>query len=623
MAVLVAVGFALSVAVMPTGHRVDAEEPLAETAPTTVPASTTTEATTTTEITVPAPTVPEPTVPADTTTTTAAEATPTVATPTVTTTTVATTIEPPAPEATAGPAARNAPFAAAVALTGLALTITDPPFAVSPTSLAFGSYVVGSTATETVTLTNGAGREVVFQALTSNGISVTGVTGGPGCRVLDPIFAPREYVLSDAQTCDLSVTVDTSSVGPVNGRLELADTNTFQGASMTVTAVVVPPAPPANDDWVNAQDLSSLAIPPFVGVPGQFPGTQQPSDTVSVDGSTEFATYEAGEFSSRPGGSLWYRYTSPPGGFAGRLGYRATPGFFVDVTTENTSATQSQRAQGNTWGPSFIQHVWMEPGHTVWFRVSNEFVDPGPFTLELFQAPDEQDSIVEAYGGTGAGEFALSTDFRLSGNGDTHHLSSDLGGAPNGWATLRFAVPGLLSVRYRSATAKTVGQFGGSEGSERPLSLRIYRSPQATAVNDPTVLGAAIAIGADEITDDLDCCILRVEVGDDRNRCGDTRSLLLGLRGGSARTSTLHLRCGVPCRRPRSTRYHRPPPSRRHPMAPGTPSVPSRRAWSRRAPTTRAQRRRSSPSTGSRPPRSRRRSAATPCRSNAPTRPAT
>ena len=392
------------------------------------------------------------------------------------------------------------PLAAARAPIGLTLTLSDP-FSVSPTTLAFGSYAVGSTATETVTLVNATGRQVVFQTFTANGISATGVTGGLGCRVLDPILAPREFVLADASTCDLSVSVDTSVVGPVTGELTVADTNIFRAASATVTAEVVPPSPPANDDWVNAQDLSSLAIPAFVGIPGAFPGVQQPRDVVAVFGSTELATYESGEFVSRPGGSLWYKFTAPLSGFAGRLGYRATPGFFVTPSANNTSAANSFSARGNTWPPSGIRFVRMEPGHTVWFSVTNEFVDPGAFTLELFQAPNEQDAIADAYSGTGSGEFALSTDFNLSGDGDSYHLTPDLtGGAPNGWFTLPFAVPGSLTVTYRSATSETLDSFGTNEGSERPLGLQIYRSPQPTLVSDPTVLGAPIAVGAGSIS---------------------------------------------------------------------------------------------------------------------------
>ena len=396
------------------------------------------------------------------------------------------------------PAGRSAAQrAAGPTSTGPSLTIFDP-FAVSPTVLAFGPSPIGSTATNPITLVNDTARQVHFEAYGVAGVSVTGIAG---CgSFIAPAGTTASLSLDVHQTCDIDLTIDISTLGPVAGQVILTDTVSGAIAFADVTAEVVPAASPANDNWVNAQDLSLLVIPAFVGVPGLF-GNQQPRDTVEVLGSTVFATYEPGEYASRPGGSLWYKYTAPPGGFTGRLGYRATPGFFVAVSTENTSVLDSWPAGGNSWPPSGIKFVRMEPGHTVYFSVYNEFVDPGRFALELFQAPNEQDSIVDAYGS--GSEDALTTDFNLLGDGDTHHLSPDLpGGAPNGWFTLRFAVAGTLSVTYRSATAKTLDRFGTNEGSERPLGLRIYRSPQPTLLNDPTVLGAPIAVGTDAISAD-------------------------------------------------------------------------------------------------------------------------
>ena len=395
----------------------------------------------------------------------------------------------------------------AAALTGLGLSITDP-FAVSPTTLDFGWRSVGSLATETVTLTNDTGRDASLEIVGTTGATVTGIASC-GTFLPPPTSTVASLYLGVGEACDISVTIDTATVGPVNARLVVTDIDSSAVALAEVTAAIVPLAPPSNDDWASAHDLSSLAIPPYVGVPGPLPGTQQPRDRLSVDGSTESATYETGEYVSRPGGSVWYSYTSPPGGFAGRLGYRTTPGFIVDVTTDNTSASESRRAQGNTSVPNSFRFVRMEPGHTVWFRVFNEFVDPGQFTLELFQAPNEQDLIADASDGTGSGETALSADFNLFGDGETHHLTADLaGGAPNGWSTLRFAVPGSLSVTYRSATARTVGSSEGNEGSERSLDLRIYRSPQPTKLSDPVVLGAAIAVGAGSISNSPQAAIV-------------------------------------------------------------------------------------------------------------------
>ncbi len=403
------------------------------------------------------------------------------------------------------PTAGFVPFAAARALTAMTLTITDGPFSVDPATLDFGTYFVGSPAQEIVTLVNDTGREAFFEVTGVAGVTVTGIAG---CGAFLP-FVPADGVIASlyldvAGTCDISVSIDNTVPATINGELVLTDTDSLEVDRVALTAAVIPVGPPTNDDWADAQDVSALAVPPFVAAPGPFPGTVRPRDTVRIDGTTENATYEVGEYDpGRPGGSVWYTYTAPPGGFAGRLGYRATPGFFVAVTTEHTSVTESRRAHGNTWGPSSIQHVRMEPGHTVWFSVFNESpsVDPGRFTLELFQAPDEQDSIDQGYSGTGAGEFALSTDFSLFGDGDTHHLTPDLpGGAPNGWATLRFAVPGSLSVTYRSATALTLDSFGSNEGSDRPLGLQIYRSPQPERISDPTQLGTPIAVGVGSVS---------------------------------------------------------------------------------------------------------------------------
>ena len=174
------------------------------------------------------------------------------------------------------------------------------------------------------------------------------------------------------------------------------------------------------------------------------------------------------------------------------------------MSTENTSATESRRAKGNSATPA-INFVRMEPGHTIWFSVFNEspFVDPGAFTLELFQAPNEQDSIADAYSGTGAGEFALVDDFNLFGDGDTHHLTRGPAWRSERMVDAAVRNPGTLTVTYRSSTAATAdGQSEPDVGSGRPLGLRIFRSPQATRVSDPTVLGAAIAAGTSRTSSD-------------------------------------------------------------------------------------------------------------------------
>jgi hypothetical protein len=475
IAVLVVVGFAVSVAVVPTGYRVVAEEPLTDTAPTTVPESPPSEPTTS-EPTVPAEPSSEPTVSAEPT------SEPTDATP------IAAAGFPGGPGGPCGPVGPVEPA-------GLWLAITEGGFAVIPNRLDFGTYKLGATAAEWVTLVNCASRQVAFELFARDGVSsVNNVEwlceGG--------VWGDDEFVVESGQTCTLSVTVDTSSAGSVIGRVELVELGTGQHASAQITAeVVAAGTAPANDDWANAEDLSTLSIP-AVGAPA-----------AEVLGSTESATYEPNEYNPRvPGGSVWYKYTSPPGGFAGRLGIRLPPGFAYTVSTENTSAANSRKAMisGNGWSGFGYR---MEPGHTVWIsvlNVTNGFA-PGPFTLELLEVPNEQDSIEYAndgsYGRYGR-EFAHSSGFFwFQDSGDTFHLTPDQpGGAPNGWFTTRVAVPGVLRIVYRSVTAKTSGAVGWSwpsEGSLRPVGMRVYRSPEATEITDPTVL-TEVAVGTSSIS---------------------------------------------------------------------------------------------------------------------------
>ncbi len=513
---VVAAGFALSVVAAPSGLGLAEEQPsddtmavppdptAAEASDTTVPDSTVPDSTvpdsTVPDSTVPDSTVPVP-VPVDSETMPPPQNTSdTLATPSTMIDTATET-----PVDAEGPAALPASMFAASALTGVTLSISNTPFSVTPATLDFGSYFLGARAFETVTIANDTGRELYVDLYGTGAASITGI-GGCGAFVLPPptVGSTASLYLGVDERCDVSIDLDTSGLGTVNGQLVVTDTDFGQTTTVGVAAEIVPPDPPANDDWTNAQDISTLTIPGWVGEPGLF-GNQQPRDTVQIDGNTTYATYESGEYDpGRGGGSVWFKYTSPPGGFSGRLGYRATPGFFVEVSTANTSATESRRAKGNSATPA-INFVRMEPGHTIWFSVFNEspFVDPGAFTLELFQAPNEQDAIAIPRSGTGEGEFALVDDFNLFGDGDTHHLTPDLGGAPNGWSTLRFDRPGSLTVTYRSSTASSPGgAFDPNEGSERPLGLRVYRSPQATRLSDPNVLGAPIAVGAGRISSD-------------------------------------------------------------------------------------------------------------------------
>ncbi|MFZ4810718.1 MAG: hypothetical protein ACOYL9_05180 [Ilumatobacteraceae bacterium] len=465
IAVLVVVGFTLSVAVVPAGYQVVAEEPLTDTAPTTVPESPPSEPT------VPAEPSSEPTVSAEPT------SEPTDATP------IAAAGFPGGPCGLIGPLGP----VGLVKPGELWLAITEGGFAVIPNRLDFGTHKLGATATEPVTLVNCSSRQVAFELFARDGVSsVTNVdwlcAGG--------VWGDLEHVVESGQTCTLSVTVDTSSVGSVTGRVELVELGTGQSASAQVTAeVVAAGTAPANDDWANAEDLSALSIP-AVGAP-----------SAEVLGSTVSATYEPNEYNPRvPGGSVWYKYTSPqPGGFAGRLGIRATPGFAVRVSTENTSAAYSLVAM--TSGSGYR----MEPGHTVWISVYNETpgAAPGPFTLELFEAaPSTQDSIENADDAGFVGDFAGGISLGFSG--DTFRLTPDQpGGAPNGWFTMSFAVPGTLRIFHRSVTAKTIGPmhfYPRSEGSRRPVGMRVYRSPEKWPLTtDPAEL-TEVAVGTSSIS---------------------------------------------------------------------------------------------------------------------------
>lgn len=339
-----------------------------------------------------------------------------------------------------------------------------------------------------------------------------------------PSSGPVRVTVDLGSTCILSVAV--LAAPPPGQSVEeivtlYAAGSAYLSASYTLRATASGGGGgPVNDHFADAENLSGLAIPPFVAVPHpEFAGLVVPRDTVSVAGTTVGSTREPFEYgtvvnedgseTAPPNGTVWFRYTSPPGGFAGRLGYRVTRGFFAAPVVQRPGATEpmpdlrsTDFAPGNTWPPSNLSFVRMEPGHTVWFQVQTDVVTPpGDFTLELYQAPNEQDSILNAYSITGAdrpdGTGAPWSDgLQWFGDGDTYHLTADQpGGPPNMWFTANFDGPGLWSFRALSEQANR-------NGITRPFGVRLYRAPTGQRVNDPGVLDFVQGTDGSEI-----CCV--------------------------------------------------------------------------------------------------------------------
>lgn len=325
--------------------------------------------------------------------------------------------------------------------------------------------------------------------LPSSGSATVTVDPGGTCILSVAVLAAPP----PGQSVEEGVTLTASGSAMVSGSYTLRATSSGGGGG------------PANDHFAAAEDLSGLAIPPYVALPHPFlAGLFQPRDTVSVAGTTVGSTREPFEYgtvvnedgseTAPPNGTVWFRYTSPSGGFAGRLGYRVTPGFFAAPLVQRAGAVEAMPdlrgtdiAPGNTWPPSGLSFVRMEPGHTVWFQVQMEAGTEGDFTLELYQAPNEQDSILNAYSITGAdrpdGTGTPWTDgFNWFGDGDTHHLTADQPNGPrNMWFTGSFDRPGLWTFRTFSEQA-TRG------ASTRPLGVRLYRAPSGQRVSDPSEL---------------------------------------------------------------------------------------------------------------------------------------
>ena len=232
------------------------------------------------------------------------------------------------------------------------------------------------------------------------------------------------------ERCDVSIDLDTSGLGTVNGQLVVTDTDFGQTTTVDVAAEIVPPDPPANDDWTNAQDISTLTIPAWVGEPGLF-GNQQPRDTVQIDGNTTYATYESGEYDpGRGGGSVWYQVHLAAGRLLGpsrvssdarilrggvdgeHLGHRVAPG-----QGQLGDAGDQLRADGTG-------------SHDLVLGLQRVAVRrPGDVHARVVPGPERTGPDRHAYErNRRGGEFALVDDFNLFGDGDTHHLTPDLGG---------------------------------------------------------------------------------------------------------------------------------------------------------------------------------------------------
>lgn len=303
--------------------------------------------------------------------------------------------------------------------------------------------------------------------------------------------------------CTVELEVLPTGVGavrPFGASIVLRDPVTEAEAGRTF---LLWPAPvPSNDDFADATDISTLTIPPLADPPA----------TVTVVGDTTVATREPGEYWSESfdgntpapwEGSVWYRYTSPANGFAGRLGYRVDAGFDVRALVPYTEDDLGARmpvgppgsvehlmpAAGNTAVPGDLAFVRMEPGQTVWIQVQRSHFDwtqqPGPFTLELFEAPNPQDDIALAYDVWSGAPYADNSGW--GGDGDTFHLTADApGAAPANWFTHVFDRAGTYRFGVESQTA------GVPTPSPRPLRARLYRAPSTSIVTSVTQLGPPV-----------------------------------------------------------------------------------------------------------------------------------
>jgi hypothetical protein len=288
-------------------------------------------------------------------------------------------------------------------------------------------------------------------------------------------------------------------------------------AALTVLAVLGPfpaaPAgatPPTGDDFADAIDLSTQAIP-------DFPATT--SITVDLTDTTWQADEPGAGRGPADTGSLWLRYTSV--GFTGQLGYRAD-GFKVDPWISGSPDTRDpgsnvpseQPAQlatlapapGNTtqvWGTTgfrqTLSFVRVEPGDTVWFQLYREAgSDPTATTFEIFRAPLLNDTVDEANVFAGVFNTLLCCDTGIGFDGSLHQATPDAGTGPGDiWYTFR--TTGTIDLFLQS--------LGSWKPSDRPFTARLYRAPTDAIVTSLSALGAPVfssASGAKQVFEFID-----------------------------------------------------------------------------------------------------------------------
>lgn len=381
---------------------------------------------------------------------------------------------------------------AALASTGLSIRLTDPLMA-TPVELDLGPRVQRVDASAFVTIVNDTGREVTLDIDASGAVSRS-ENGTCGIEAFLPATTGFNF-------CEIEIVIDTSNEGQISGGIEIFDST--PGApgpfvEIPVIATVFSGAPP-NDDVANATDLSGVTIPPYVAGP-----SGAPRDTVAVSGTNEGATLEDGERTDLGERTVWYRFTSPSGGFAGRLGYRVSATHRVQAFSDACGFTVTFVDQCDALG-DFAQgslptdFVRMQPGTTVWFAVDSSPIGaPGaPFVFELFQAPNPSDDITLAEEpGRGLGTGIQPGALNLSLDGDTYHLTADNGARPNRWVTFVLNQPGDVTVEIETGDA-----LSATTGTGPDIPVRLFAAPDRNRVTSPAALGDAIAEGVVHRTD--------------------------------------------------------------------------------------------------------------------------